>query len=167
MKVIISGSRNFHDYDLVKSIITQSHFNITEVINGMAKGVDYCGVLYAAENNIPLANFQAEWLKYGKAAGPIRNESMAQYADAAIICILNYSPGSMNMLFNMKKLNKRYYVVFLRPPADNAIISTIIMDDQTEKDHSDGNTPISEGKRSDIKTRGNTLRFFKSSDKSN
>lgn len=54
--------------------------NITEVICGGAQGADQLGKLYAAYHNIPIKYFIPEWEIHGKAAGPIRNSEMADYA---------------------------------------------------------------------------------------
>lgn len=164
MRVVIAGSRTFHNYPLLKNIVQGSGFEITEVVNGGAKGADYCGVLYGTEYNIPIMTFQADWDKYNKAAGVIRNSEMADYADVAIIVMLVYSKGAMNMLFNMRKRNKRYYFVTVKPD-ENGIehISTIIMDRITEEDHKNGNLPISTINTQSIKNKNGILRFFQSS----
>ena len=52
----------------------------------------------------------AQWDLYGRAAGPIRNAQMADYADAAIIIWDGKSPGSLNMIKEVKKVNKPHYI---------------------------------------------------------
>lgn len=53
MKVIIAGSRNIHNYNLISRVILDSGFDIIELISGAAKGVDMLGIKYAILNNIP------------------------------------------------------------------------------------------------------------------
>jgi 2-keto-3-deoxy-6-phosphogluconate aldolase len=95
MKLIISGSRDLElCYFEFKPIITNYFPDMltpSEIVSGTAKGVDSSGEFYASWNHIPVKQFPADWKKYGKAAGPIRNKQMAEYADAAIICINNQS----------------------------------------------------------------------------
>ena len=98
MKVIIAGGRDITDYNLVLSAIQESEFEITEVISGMASGVDELAVRYAKENNLPLQEFWAEWNFYGKSAGPIRNRQMASSADALIAIWDGKSRGTKNMI---------------------------------------------------------------------
>jgi hypothetical protein len=98
MKVIIAGGRDITDYNLVLSAIQESGFEITEVISGMASGVDELAVRYAKENNLPLQEFWAEWNSYGKSAGPIRNRQMASSADALIAIWDGKSRGTKNMI---------------------------------------------------------------------
>lgn len=113
MKVIIAGSRHmpFSKYDLIQKAITLSGFNVEEVVCGQAPGADTYGAKWAYTNKIPIKNFPAEWSKYGKKAGPIRNQQMADYADALIVFIWNGSRGSQDMLSRMQKMGKPVYVV--------------------------------------------------------
>jgi hypothetical protein len=114
MKTIIAGSKDFNDYELLKQYVTQSLFEISEVVCGGAKGVDDLGLKWAMENNKNLKIFMADWKVYGKSAGPIRNKQMADYCDQALIICNNKSPGSTNMIDNMVKTNKPYYVVHMK-----------------------------------------------------
>lgn len=108
MKVIIAGSRNITDYNMIEQIINKSKFNITEVVCGCAIGVDRVGQQWAKNNSIKIEEMPANWNRHGRAAGPIRNSEMAKYADAAIIIWDGKSPGSKNMIDQMKRLNKPY-----------------------------------------------------------
>jgi hypothetical protein len=119
MKVIIAGTRykdkankiSFDDYKLVAHGVERSGYEITEVVCGMAIGVDKLGEQYARMKNIPVKEMPANWGMHGKAAGPIRNRQMAKYADAAVVVWDGVSPGSRNMINEMIRLNKPYYVV--------------------------------------------------------
>lgn len=116
MKVIIAGSRDINDMNLLTKAIEDSGFQITEVVSGGATGVDRLGENWSAWEFTSkpgiqkLTRFPADWNSYGKAAGPIRNKQMAEYADAAIV-IHNGSKGSLNMISQMKKLNKPVHEV--------------------------------------------------------
>lgn len=109
MKVIIAGSRDFHDYDVLLEVIKESQFTISEVISGMASGVDQLGIRYAKENNLPLHEYWAEWNFYGKSAGPIRNRLMAKNADALIAICYNGSRGTKNMIEEATKKDLLVY----------------------------------------------------------
>jgi len=110
MKIVIAGSRTITNYDEVLTAIKGSPFVITEVVSGRARGVDSLGEYYAKQNNLACSYFPADWNTHGRRAGPIRNAEMARYADAAIIVWDGVSTGSANMIENMKRLNKPYYV---------------------------------------------------------
>jgi hypothetical protein len=98
MKTIIAGTRTINSYELVRVAIHSSKFKITEVVSGGCYGVDTIGEEWARENNIPVKVFPADWNKYGKSAGPRRNEQMANYADALILIWDGDSRGSRSML---------------------------------------------------------------------
>lgn len=97
MKTIIAGSRTITNYDLVKQAVTESGFEISSVVCGMAKGVDSLGLRYATENNLPVEKFPAEWERFGKSAGYRRNVQMGEAADA-LIAITTGSPGTRHMI---------------------------------------------------------------------
>jgi hypothetical protein len=110
MKVIIAGSRDIKDYKAVGQAISASKFNITEVVCGCALGVDSIGRTWGIANGIPVKEFPANWDVYGRAAGPMRNIKMAEYADAAIIVWDGKSKGSLNMIKEIKKVGKPYFI---------------------------------------------------------
>lgn len=78
--------------------VAASSFKITEVVSGAAKGIDTAGEIWCASKGLPLTRFPADWRKHGRAAGPIRNRQMAEYADALILIWDGKSRGSANML---------------------------------------------------------------------
>ena len=106
MKVIIAGSRNFNNYDFLQNKINKLKLNITEIVCGEAKGADLLGKQYGINNNIPVKSFPAEWDKYGKSAGYIRNKEMAEYADYLIAFWDGESKGTNHMINIMRNLNK-------------------------------------------------------------
>ncbi len=110
MKTIIAGSRSLHDYDAVCKAIENSLFDITEVVSGTANGVDRMGEIWASENGIPVKRFPADWNRHGKAAGPIRNQQMGDYAEA-LIAITTGSPGTRNMIEYAKKKGLKVFVL--------------------------------------------------------
>ncbi len=110
MKLIIAGGRNFTNYQKLKE--TCDHFlqdqtNIEIVSGAYYKGADYLGEKYAIDKGYKLTKFPADWNKFGKAAGPKRNQQMANYADTLIAFWDGKSRGTNNMieLANKRKLN--------------------------------------------------------------
>ena len=114
MKVIIAGSRTINDYSLVASAIEQSNFDVTEVVCGDAKGVDTIGDQWAQKNTIPVTHFPANWKKFGRGAGCIRNRQMAEYGDA-LIAITTGSRGTANMIKEATKLGLKIFVLEVDP----------------------------------------------------
>jgi hypothetical protein len=117
VKTIIAGSRSITG-NKEKSIIFDAldiYFNKglpTEVVSGCARGVDTIGAEWAIKNGVPVKKFQANWEKHGRAAGPIRNQEMANYSEQALIFWDGKSRGAKHMAEAMKKLKKPYYLLW-------------------------------------------------------
>lgn len=113
MKVIIAGSRDFNNYALLKdklSTILSTQTDV-EIVSGTANGADKLGERYAKENNLPVALFPADWDKYGKKAGYLRNKQMAEYADALVCFWDGKSKGSKLMIELATELGLKVRVV--------------------------------------------------------
>lgn len=110
MKVIIAGSRKVEDYKLVVQAMERCGYEVTEVVCGMATGIDRLGEQWAIANGIPVKEMPADWNRHGRSAGPIRNRAMADYADAAVVIWDGKSRGSRNMINEMIRKNKPYFV---------------------------------------------------------
>ena len=99
MNIIIAGSRNFNDYNLLKTscdnLLTQ--FTNIEIVSGTARGADKLGERYAREKGYDIKQFPANW-SLGKSAGYIRNDEMAQYADMLIAFWDGTSKGTKHMI---------------------------------------------------------------------
>jgi hypothetical protein len=110
MRVIIAGGRDYNNYDTVVDAIEESGFDIDTVVSGGARGVDHLGEIYAAEMNIKLVVFEADWETHGRAAGPIRNRKMAENAAALIAIWDGKSRGTKNMIETATKKGLLVYV---------------------------------------------------------
>jgi hypothetical protein len=99
-KVIIAGGREFKDYELLKSKLDKILQNKTDIqiVSGKARGADSLGETYAKERGYDIEEFPADWKKYGKPAGYIRNKQMAEYADACVCFWDGVSSGTGHMI---------------------------------------------------------------------
>lgn len=100
-RVIIAGSRSLEDYELVKAYADFKLSNVEdeiEIVSGAASGADALGERYAKEKGFRIKRFPAEWDKYGRRAGPMRNRLMAEYADALLAYWDGESKGTANMI---------------------------------------------------------------------
>lgn len=126
MKLIIAGSRTIKpSLGLIENLLNTFKLYPNEIVSGTAGGVDRAGENYVKEYNtncwhldlngeVTLKTFSADWDTHGKAAGPIRNKQMAEYADALLLIWDGESRGSANMKREMQKLGKPIYEVILR-----------------------------------------------------
>ena len=120
MKTIIAGSRTCTNMKELGDALINAPFNVTTVICGKARGADTLGEQYAITKGLPLEYYPANWDKYGKQAGYIRNLDMAEAADALIAIWDGSSRGTAHMI---KQAVARQLQVYVYEPAkgpDNA-----------------------------------------------
>ena len=104
VNIIVAGSRSFDDYKLLKekcdyylSDALAKGYDI-EIVSGTAKGADKLGEQYAKERGYHIAYFPADWKAYGKRAGYLRNQQMANFSDALICFWDGSSKGTKHMI---------------------------------------------------------------------
>jgi len=120
MKLIIAGSRAI-PLTLVEELFaawkaTHPEVGIEETVTGCCStGPD------RLPYNLPykVKEFPAEWGKYGKRGGPVRNLEMAKYADGLLLFWDEQSRGSFNMRANASKLRLPIYEFIIK---DNQFI---------------------------------------------
>ncbi|MEN6554619.1 MAG: DUF2493 domain-containing protein [Methanobacterium sp.] len=112
MRTIIAGGRDFVSYDLLKKAVTECGWRPTVVISGGAKGADFLGERWAKENNVPCEVFPADWNKYGRKAGPIRNIQMAENAEALIALWDGESRGTKHMIDTATRKGLKVYIQY-------------------------------------------------------
>jgi hypothetical protein len=112
MRVIIAGSREFNDYELLKTkcneIIKEEK---VEILSGTARGADTLGEKYCIENGHLLRKYPADWDRYGKSAGYKRNQLMADNADTLIAFWDGNSRGTRNMIDISRKKKLKVFII--------------------------------------------------------
>lgn len=78
MHVLITGSRDWSNIKAITDKLDDLFDNDSKLIicHGDARGADRIAADYARRMNIPVRSFPANWDKYGKRAGVIRNQQM-------------------------------------------------------------------------------------------
>ena len=80
--VLVSGKRDFTDYERFCKVLDESLSGITdevEIVEGGAKGTDALARRYALDRGLKCREFAAHWDVNGRAAGPIRNSEMVKF----------------------------------------------------------------------------------------
>lgn len=122
LKLIIAGSRSIEDYDKLKEIFNTLPYPVIEIVDGMARhGVDMLGVRLANELNIPLKEFPANWDKYKKSAGMIRNKEMSIYANGILALWDGESSGTKNMIELMSNKKDKLISIYYNYQIDKLI----------------------------------------------
>lgn len=117
MRVLICGSR---DYDDRKTMLWFAGLfkNGDVLIEGGAKGADTLARLTVEALGywVPVEEYPANWEKYGRAAGPIRNKQMLEEGKPDVVLAfpsksLEESKGTRNMVEQAVKAGVPTYVV--------------------------------------------------------
>lgn len=111
-KLLVYGSRNFTDYDLMNEVLSDIIEGQVRLISGMARGADSLAIKWAKShprNVIEIIEKPANWELNGKQAGYIRNYEMIKMLnvnhDFAVGFICGESKGSRHTLKVLQEKN--------------------------------------------------------------
>ena len=109
MITIVCGGRDYADWHRVKIVlaIVNGIFTITQIVQGGARGADALARRWAIQCGIPVRTFDADWTRYGKRAGPMRNRQMADEAGAELCIAFPGGVGTANMIEEAKRVKMR------------------------------------------------------------
>jgi len=111
MRLLVTGDREWTD----KSTIEAAFDNLKPslVIHGGARGADLIAVLVAIDRGIPTIRFNADWTRYHKGAGPIRNQQMLDEGQPDCVVYfhnnLEISKGTKDMVQRSRKAGLMVY----------------------------------------------------------
>lgn len=116
-RVIIAGCRDFDDYALLKErcndyLCEKMETHNVIIVSGHASGADALGERFAEEHGLQCEIHPADWAKYGRSAGPIRNAEMASCSDALIAFWDGQNPGTRSMIELARKKGLQVAVVY-------------------------------------------------------
>lgn len=115
-RIIIAGSRSCPEKDLqlslkIATVIKNMDYKDIEVVSGTCKGADKFGENFAEQVSVGVKRFPADWSKYGKGGGVIRNREMAEYGTHLILLWDGVSKGSYNMLQLAKEYKLKIRII--------------------------------------------------------
>lgn len=115
-RVIVAGSRTICNQTFVfnhldRLLVNKQKYDRLQIVSGTARGVDKIGEAFAQARGYECVRFPADWEKYGKRAGYLRNQQMAEYADALVAFWDGKSPGTKHMIEIAKKYHLAVRVV--------------------------------------------------------
>ena len=102
MRVLICGNRSWEDKKVIHRELVALK-GVTCVIEGEARGADKLACEVAEELGIEVEKYPANWPKYGRAAGPIRNKQMLDEGKPDLVLaffdsLLSGSNGTKSMV---------------------------------------------------------------------
>lgn len=112
MVVAIVGSRDFPSQQLVQRWIAEHLPPGITIISGAARGVDTWAIQAARAQGFATKEFPAQWEKYGKRAGFMRNTELAESADWVVAFWDRRSKGTRDTIIKAHEMNKVVTVVY-------------------------------------------------------
>ena len=101
-KILVTGGRDFNNRMEVNSVLCEYRAKYGSknliIIEGAAKGADKLAHLFVIANNIENWRFPADWKKYPKSAGPIRNKQMLDEGQPNLVIAFPGGAGTQNMI---------------------------------------------------------------------
>jgi hypothetical protein len=117
MIYVVSGSREFPDMDFVRDYMWQTIEGYDTLIHGGARGVDQKCAAMAKGCGADVVEVPAQWEKFGKKAGPIRNGEMIastyqhQQLGNKVMALIFWdgkSKGTANFMYQLKQTEIPY-----------------------------------------------------------
>lgn len=99
MRVLVCGGRDFNDSNLLYGTLSDIHRRtpITMIIEGGASGADTLAHCWGKDFS-QVKTFKADWAKYGRSAGPIRNKQMLEEGKPNCVVAFPGGRGTAHMV---------------------------------------------------------------------
>jgi len=101
MLVLICGDRNWTNTQSILAKLHRFHPDRDTIMHGAARGADSIAGRLANDLGFPVRAYPADWSKYGRAAGPIRNKQMLDQNPDLVLAFhpdITKSKGTGNMV---------------------------------------------------------------------
>ena len=112
-KIVVAGPRRFRNGSVVWDSLDKLREQFPDMVllhGDCPTGVDRFAKMWAASRNVAQMIYPADWDAHGKAAGPIRNSTMAREADKAYVFWYapepSQHPGTCSLVREMERLKK-------------------------------------------------------------
>ena len=107
-KILFCGDRNYRNKNAIWNVMRDliEEFGKFTAIHGDARGADKLSGEVAEEFNLKVEKYPADWNKYGKFAGPIRNREMLDQRPDLVIAFhpfISNSKGTKDCISEARK----------------------------------------------------------------
>ena len=106
LRVLVCGGRQFTDHELLNwhlDWLWNVSRGIDTIIQGGCGGADALARVYAKARSIRLETYYPDWDRFGKSAGPIRNQRMIDQGKPDIVVAMPGGRGTKDMVLRAKK----------------------------------------------------------------
>lgn len=112
MRILVCGGRDYLDYTTLSKTLDKVLYGKVEdipddvtIIQGGAKGADFLAKVYCycfGWGGISCEEYPADWKKYGRAAGHIRNQQMLDEGKPDLVVAFPGGRGTADMMSKAK-----------------------------------------------------------------
>lgn len=103
-RIAVTGGRNFMNFLIIRKAFKEIHLNKNDtIVHGGCTGCDQLCAEVAKEFNANTEEHPANWSKYGRVAGPIRNEEMLK-SNIDMLLAFQGGAGTNNCIKKAKEL---------------------------------------------------------------
>lgn len=105
MRVLACGGRDYFDRQVIYTTLTKLHREnqVMVLVHGGASGADTLASEWAATMGVPAEAYVADWKKYGRAAGVLRNTDMLMNGKPDLVVAFPGGRGTADMVSQAKK----------------------------------------------------------------
>lgn len=100
MRILVCGGRDFNNLKLVYTTLDRikDKYIVSHIIQGGARGADRLAKRWADETELSCLEFPADWAKYGKRAGFVRNKQMLDEGHPDLVVAFPGGSGTQMMI---------------------------------------------------------------------
>jgi predicted Rossmann-fold nucleotide-binding protein len=98
-RLLVCGGRDFDDRELAFATLDRvlAERGVSLVIHGGARGADALAAEWAAARSIPVQVFKPDWRRFGRGAGPVRNQEMIAVGRPTYAVVFPGGSGTADM----------------------------------------------------------------------
>jgi hypothetical protein len=98
MRILVCGGRDFNDYTLLSTTLNPYIHDDVTIVHGAAPGADSLAGRWAKDQGFVTETYPADWNKYGKRAGYIRNVQMLNEGKPDLVIAFPGGKGTQMMI---------------------------------------------------------------------
>lgn len=102
---LVCGGRDYADRAMVHAVLRRLNYDspgTVGILHGAARGADTLAGEWARANRIPCRPMPADWPRFGRMAGPVRNQQMLDEHPGHVLLVVAF-PGGRGTLDMMTK----------------------------------------------------------------
>lgn len=105
MRVLVCGGREYDNWNVFSNTLDfeLAFGDKNVIIQGGAKGADFLARVWAKDRNVLFEEYPANWKKYGKGAGGVRNQQMLEEGKPDLVIAFPGGSGTADMVRRAKK----------------------------------------------------------------